>query len=77
LAQASAQQKDVIDLLDQVSGMAKIIWLSDGICTNGRCRADQDGVFIYRDGGHLSHEGSTLLGREMNWYGLITQTQKN
>jgi peptidoglycan/LPS O-acetylase OafA/YrhL len=77
LNQASAQQKDVIDLLDQISRLAKIIWLSDGICINGTCRADQDGVFIYRDGGHLSHEGSTLLGREMNWYGLITQTQRN
>ena len=41
---------------------ARIIWLSSLICSEGRCTAYRDGTIIYRDEGHLSVEGSRLIG---------------
>ncbi len=53
-------------LLDQVADKYPVIRLEDFICAEGNCRAMKDGVFLYRDAGHLSHEGAALIGREMN-----------
>lgn len=50
---------------------ARIIWLHDAICSSQTCQAVIDETFIYRDGGHLSHEGSALLGKRMRWYETI------
>lgn len=44
-----------------------VYWLSRDICPDGICDVLRDGVFIYRDDGHLSHEGSAYLGRTYNW----------
>lgn len=44
-----------------------VYWLSDDICHNSICDANQNGVFIFRDGGHLSKEGSEYLGEQYNW----------
>ena len=52
---------------------AKVIWLHDGICGSQTCQAVIDDTFIYRDGGHLSHEGSALLGKRMGWYEMIVR----
>ncbi|WP_282611382.1 acyltransferase family protein [Pelagibius sp. Alg239-R121] len=50
----------------------KVVRLKDYICKNGECIVTEDGVFIYMDSGHLSHEGSRLLGEKMDFYGVIT-----
>ena len=49
----------------------KVIWLDDGICSNGLCKSSFDNNFLYRDKGHLSYEGSYFLGKKMNFYGLV------
>ena len=56
---------------DFVSGLEShvpVYWLKDDICTGTGCATYQDGRMIYRDAGHLSKEGSALLGERYNWY---------
>lgn len=65
----------VTQSLNRASALAKVVRLSDGICPGGVCKPDANGVFIYFDKGHLSHEGSRFLGKAMNWYSLITSVQ--
>lgn len=71
--QASAEKTmvRVNDMLRRLSNRYAVMWLSDGICTNGICSASNGDVLIYRDGGHLSYEGSAFVGKKMNFYGLI------
>ncbi len=42
-----------------------VIWLNDGLCIADVCKASFEGVFLYRDSGHLSREGSAYLGKRM------------
>ncbi|MDU8929419.1 acyltransferase family protein [Alisedimentitalea sp. MJ-SS2] len=50
-----------------------VIMLEELFCTEGRCRASKDGVLLYRDKGHLSHEGSAYVGRAFDLIGRIEQ----
>jgi peptidoglycan/LPS O-acetylase OafA/YrhL len=54
-------------LLRSVSDDVAIYWLHDNFCDGGRCNVLQDGIFIYRDEGHLSKEGSAYLGESHDW----------
>ena len=40
----------------------EVRWLSDDLCKGPTCRAWPNGALIYRDSGHLSHEGSRWIG---------------
>ena len=53
--------------LRRLDGHARVVWLHQGLCADGVCRAAIDDTFIYRDGAHLSSEGSELLGRRMDF----------
>jgi peptidoglycan/LPS O-acetylase OafA/YrhL len=57
----------VDDLLREVESNVAVYWLQDDICTNGLCDVMQEGIFIFRDEGHLSKEGSSFLGQTKNW----------
>ena len=70
------RNQKVNNFLHKFESIYKVIWLSEGICPDGTCNASVDDAFMYRDGGHLSHEGSALLGKKMKFYDLITE-QKN
>jgi peptidoglycan/LPS O-acetylase OafA/YrhL len=39
-----------------------VVWLADQLCRQDVCHASEDGVFLYRDAGHLSFEGSRWIG---------------
>ena len=56
------------DFIKKVSSFAPVYWLYKDFCKSEKCFAETNGVFIYRDTGHLSKEGSAFLGRENNWY---------
>ncbi|MCX2865013.1 acyltransferase family protein [Paucibacter sp. PLA-PC-4] len=58
----------VIELLDAVelAGL-EVIRIDRFLCGEQSCKTQIDGTIIYRDSGHLSHEGSRLLARQMNW----------
>jgi peptidoglycan/LPS O-acetylase OafA/YrhL len=61
----------VYSTLQKLESEVKVIWLNDAICDSQTCHAVIGDTFIYRDGGHLSHEGSALLGKRMGWYEMI------
>lgn len=55
------------EMLRQVERDVPIYWLQDDICAGGTCDVLQDDTFVFRDGGHLSMEGSAYLGRTHDW----------
>ena len=67
-ADSAARQARVHAFLRQVQTVAAVVWLHEGMCDERVCRAARDGVFLYRDDGHLSHEGSAYLGRSMGFH---------
>jgi peptidoglycan/LPS O-acetylase OafA/YrhL len=76
LSEAEAHQSVTLETLRRLEKMGhKIIWLADGICDAGICNGSVQETFIYRDGGHLSYEGSAFLGRKMNFYERITENR--
>ena len=67
-----ADQENVIQLLHSIQQNHRVIWLSKELCGEAYCAARIGGIFIYRDGMHLSHEGSRYIGKAMDFYHLIT-----
>lgn len=45
-------------------GDVAVFNLDEYLCHEGACAVELNGTFIYRDGGHLSYEGSRLLGQK-------------
>ncbi|OYU17893.1 MAG: hypothetical protein CFE34_13365 [Rhodobacteraceae bacterium PARR1] len=52
-------------LREMESHGAGVVWPETALCEAGRCRASAPGVFIYRDGEHLSNEGSRYMGERL------------
>ena len=69
---AAHGQRPVRTFLEKIATDYDVIWLDPAICDRDSCAASREGTFIYRDSGHLSHEGSAYIGRKMDLYGLIT-----
>ncbi len=69
---AAARSKSVLEFLSQISHDYNVVWLNGAICQDDLCLAAKGDTFIYRDEEHLSHEGSALIGKNMNFYRLIT-----
>lgn len=63
----------VDDFLRRLESHVPVYRLSDDICPNSVCDVMQDGIFIYRDSGHLSNEGSAYLGRQNDWMGTFSR----
>lgn len=63
--------RTVYAFLDEISAFVPVVRLDHLICADGTCRTLQDGNFVYRDGGHLSKNGSAWLGRTHDLAGLI------
>ena len=59
--------KKNFEMLRYVADDVAIHWLHEDFCYDGTCNVLQEGVFIYRDKGHLSKEGSAYLGRKHLW----------
>jgi len=56
----------ILNLLSQVSAKAdvEIVALSDFLCDGQVCKTETNGKLLYRDGGHLSYEGSEIVARQ-------------
>lgn len=67
LSRADGFQHTVRAVLQQLDVQHPVVWLSDGLCPQGHCRAVVGQTFVYRDEGHLSHEGSAWLGTQMGF----------
>ena len=70
--ESAPKQEAVIHFLSDVRKRYQVVWLADGICTGEVCKAALEHTFMYRDGLHLSYEGSALLGTQMKFYDRIT-----
>lgn len=73
LATAASVNRDAIDFLRGLSDQVPLIDLTALICPEGHCATRKDGVFVYRDAGHLSVEGAEWLGRRFQFDQLIRQ----
>jgi peptidoglycan/LPS O-acetylase OafA/YrhL len=76
-ADSLKNQSDVWSFLKEVSSDVKVVNLTDFLCRDDTCRASFDDVFIYRDDGHLAHEGSAYLGAKMNFYQILVDAEKS
>lgn len=74
-AEISQDSEKVYKFLDLFISEYKLISLKDGICEKSKCNVNEGNVFIYKDSGHLSYEGSSYLGKKMNFYDLILESQ--
>lgn len=61
----------VYEFLKEIDKSYNVIWLDEALCENGQCISFAGDVFIYRDDGHLSIEGSEWLGKFMGFYERI------
>lgn len=62
-----ASRSAVLALLDRVANEADVpvIRLDELLCHEELCATESNGIFIYRDGGHLSYDGSRLVGQQL------------
>jgi hypothetical protein len=68
------KQRSVLALMSAAEKLdIPVIRLSDFLCHAEYCATVIDGTMIYRDDGHLSHEGSRMLAARMDWASLIDQ----
>jgi peptidoglycan/LPS O-acetylase OafA/YrhL len=59
-------------LLHRIESDYEVIWFDKAICENDICLPQRNGVWLYRDSGHLSIEGSKLLGQTLQFGRLFT-----
>lgn len=74
-ADYQAKRTDVLNLLTAVSREANVavIRFDPWLCDTSLCQTMLDDTMIYRDGGHLSIEGSKLLAKRMHLAQLIRE----
>lgn len=70
--------KGVISLLRRAAKDAdvEVIWLDDYLCNSMSCSTHSQGTLLYRDIGHLSHQGSELLAVMMRLPDLLEKTAR-
>lgn len=68
-------QKDVLDLLAEIERTSNvgIIRFDPALCSEGRCRSQLDQALVYRDAGHLSHDGSRVLAQRISLMARIDE----
>ena len=54
-----------MSFLNEIEGQFDLVRLDELICPNQICEVYRDGMIIYRDTGHLSIEGSTILAEKL------------
>ena len=75
-ASFESSQEVVRRFLSEISADVPVISFDDILCDDQVCHAILDGSFIYRDGGHLSYEGSIALARGMELGTLIWESAR-
>jgi peptidoglycan/LPS O-acetylase OafA/YrhL len=57
--------------LENIKVNYRVVHLDDLICDSSLCMTHIGPTFIFRDSGHLSHEGSAELGKRSDFYNMI------
>ena len=73
MSDMSQSRKDVYSFLESVAAKHRVIRLDALICDENMCKTHLDTTWIFRDKGHLSHEGSAKLGIKHNFYQLLSE----
>jgi peptidoglycan/LPS O-acetylase OafA/YrhL len=71
-AAISPSRVRVYGVLDRIQQKHRVFRLDELVCRDAWCQTHFDDVLIYRDGSHLSDEGSAALGKKHNFYDIIT-----
>ncbi|MEW9807794.1 acyltransferase family protein [Mesorhizobium sp. ZMM04-5] len=71
--EARHKRAKVMELLDGL-GVA-VIDIAEVLCDERACSARTGDVLVFRDGAHLSYEGSAYLGRQMSFYDRIVAAE--
>lgn len=72
LSEISPNRLHVYRLLSQLQAEVPVIWLHELMCPRGVCQSHEGQVFLFLDEGHLSRDGSVLLGKKYDFYRLFT-----
>jgi peptidoglycan/LPS O-acetylase OafA/YrhL len=74
LEQYRASKREVFDYLATVRRQAdvEVVSFDPFLCNDRECATELGGVFLYRDEGHLSYDGSVALARAMHLGSLVT-----
>jgi peptidoglycan/LPS O-acetylase OafA/YrhL len=68
---------DSYNFIETIKENYRVVRLDNIICDSSLCKTHFGSTFIYRDGGHLSHEGSATLGRKNDFYRMIVGSYSN
>lgn len=63
----------VFEFLKTVEKTHSVLFLSDLICKTSHCMTHVDDIFIFRDSGHFSQEGSAAVGEKYDFYRMIIE----
>jgi peptidoglycan/LPS O-acetylase OafA/YrhL len=67
----------VYKFLESIEDKYQIVRLDDYMCNDQECSTHIDSTYLFRDEGHLSHEGTALLGKKFNFYNSITEQKSH
>lgn len=70
--EVTIERINVNRFLKIIKKTSKVVQLDDLICNSLICKTHFDSIYIFRDSGHLSYEGSAALGKKYNFYKIIT-----
>jgi len=59
-------------LLNLIKNTSTVIHLDELICDALLCKTHFDSIYLFRDGEHLSYEGSAALGKKYDFFKMIT-----
>ena len=68
----SEKRVSAYQFIDAIQDQFRVLRLEEIMCINGICQAYSGDTQLYRDARHLSEAGAILLGREYNFYQMIT-----
>ena len=75
LSHVTERQRRVHEFLARVEALGiPVVRFDDVLCNEGHCESVLNGVFLYRDSGHLSYDGSRALSKRMD-LGRLVLTQ--
>lgn len=67
LSELIEERRQVYDFLESFGDKLSVVWLHRDMCREEVCRTHIGEVFLYLDSGHLSRQGSAMLGRNYGW----------
>ncbi|WP_051309799.1 acyltransferase family protein [Desulfogranum japonicum] len=70
-------RQTIFSIMDEIELSNRVIRLDKLLCDAQQCHALLDDTPIYRDRGHLSHEGARLIGKKYNLYQMMIHDSNN